>query len=104
MANQRRLELQSLLESILGENAHVYFQPPSGYKLTYPCIVYSLNDIDHKSANNKTYLSTRNYTVTLIQRDPDSELVDAIDALPFAKFNRRFVSDNLYHDVYKIHY
>ena len=40
----RRLKLQKLLEDILeanGKAKNVYYQPPEGIKISYPCIVYN---------------------------------------------------------------
>ena len=47
----RRTELQTLLEEILGSK-NVYFQPPDTVSMKYPAIVYSLNRIDKKAAND----------------------------------------------------
>ena len=41
----RRLELQSELEKILGSR-NVYYQPLPSLKLQYPCIVYERNPGD----------------------------------------------------------
>ena len=35
-----RLELQDLLETVLGSQ-YVYFQPPATLRMRYPCIVYA---------------------------------------------------------------
>ena len=41
MAN--RLDLQALLEDLLGSR-NVYYQPPESDKMNYPAIVYALED------------------------------------------------------------
>ena len=41
---EARLKLDALLRKVLREatgKENLYFQPPAGYKLKYPCIVYS---------------------------------------------------------------
>jgi len=96
-----RLQLQSLLESLLG-SSNVYFQPPANVQMKYPCIVYSRDKADTKFANNNPYRHTKRYQVTVIDRDPDSGIPDKIAALPMSAFNRFFTADNLNHDVYTL--
>lgn len=94
-----RLELQTLLEEILGSR-NVYFQPPESVKMKYPAIVYGLEDIKNTFANDRVYLSKRKYLITVIDEDPDSPIVGRVASLPFCRFNRHFESDNLNHDVF----
>ena len=99
----RRLKLQTLLEELL-ESRNVYFQPPTSVKMKYPAIVYGLEDIENTFANDGVYLSKRKYLVTVIDEDPDSEIVVKISQLPTCRFNRHFESDNLNHDVFTLYY
>ena len=98
-----RLNLQKMLESILGSR-NAYFQPPESVKLKYPAIVYSLKRIDKSFANNVVYGQSRCYEVTVIDDDPDSELRDKVSALPKCTFDRCFKSDNLNHYVFTLYY
>ncbi len=100
---KNRLELHEILVNILGSE-NVYFQPPESVKLTYPCIVYSLNDIDTKNADDKHYLTANNYTITFISKDPDSEVPYSILSLPMCGFDRSYTADNLNHCVFNIYY
>lgn len=100
---KRRLELQKTLESIIG-NRNVYFQPPENLKLSYPCIVYELSVYQSIHANNDVYAQHRVYSVTVIDKDPESEIVDKISILPMTSFDRHYVSDNLYHSAFTIYY
>ena len=96
--------LSGLMDSVVGaENTHVYFQPPEGFKIEYPCIVYELDRIDSLYANNVPYNQMASYSLTLIDRDPASELPFRIAELPRCKHDRRFVTDNLYHDTFTIY-
>lgn len=97
-----RIELQDVLESLLGSR-NVYFQPPESIKLQYPAIVYCLNDIKPTHANNGKYLWNHNYTLTLIDKDPDSEFVEMILQLPLCRFDRHYKSDNLNHFVFSLY-
>lgn len=97
----RRLQLHALLESIC---PNCYFSPPASKKLTFPCIKYDRanSDIDH--ADNMPYLINTRYTVTVIDQDPDSEIVPQIEKLPLCTFDRHYENDNLNHDVFTIFY
>lgn len=97
----QRLELQTLLKSILGSN-NVYFQPPPTVKMEYPCIVYSRDSIDTKHANDKPYSLTRRYSVMFISKDPDSDIVEKLANLPLCSYDRFYTADNLNHDVFKL--
>ncbi len=98
-----RLELQTLFEELIGSR-NVYFQPPASVQMKYPAIVYGLEDIENTFANDGVYLSQRKYSITVIDEDPDSEIVGKVSHLPTCRFNRHFESDNLNHDVFILHY
>lgn len=98
-----RLELQTLFEDILGSR-NVYFQPPESKKLSYPAIVYELGNMQTDYADDIGYTSIRQYTVTVITRDPDSDLIDKIAKLQLCRFDRHFRSDNLNHYVYSLYF
>jgi hypothetical protein len=96
-----RLELQALLVTLLGSE-NVYFQPPPTIQLKYPCIVYERNSEEAEFADDKPYRTTRRYTLTHIDRDPDSEVLNKLSMLPMCVYDRYFAADNLNHDVYNI--
>lgn len=98
-----RLELHAELCGIMN-GSNVYFQPPDGLRLQYPCIVYSLDRVETDHADNMPHHHRKKYQVTLIDRDPESEALMKLADLPTSSHNRRFVSDNLYHDVFTIYY
>lgn len=100
--SQRRIELDRILRKILG-SSNVYFQPPTGTKMNYPCIVYNLADATDQHANNRIYRRLYRYTVTYITKDPDDPKRDTIDDLTYCSFDRFFTSDNLNHFVYTIY-
>lgn len=98
---QRRLELHELLAELLGSR-NVYYQPPESVRMKYPAIKYSRDDIQNTFANNNVYMQQYAYEITVIDEDPDSEIVDKISKLPTARFERHYTSDDLNHDIYKI--
>lgn len=98
-----RIELQSLFEEIL-ETKNVYFQPPESIKIKYPCIIYHLANEDKLYADNNPYSRTKMYTVTVIDKNPDSLIPDKIGDLPMSSFDRFFTSNNLNHFVYRLYF
>ena len=98
-----REALQTLFEELLG-SLNVYFQPPESVKLNYPCIVYEWSNVRTGSANNHIYLKHKQYTVTYIDEDPDSEIPDKLLELEYCSFDRHFTSDNLNHDVFILYF
>lgn len=96
----QRLKLHEKLKSI---TENVYFQPPNGLYMNYPCIVYKRSGLYKKYANNGSYIIKWRYTLTVIDKDPDSEIVDKLAELPGCEFDRHFESDNINHDVFNIY-
>lgn len=103
MAQRPRLDLQTVLEAVLGSE-NVYFQPPPALQMQYPCIVYRRDDALTEFADNIPYSHTKRYQVTVIDRNPDSLIPDKVAALPLCRFDRAFAANNLNHDVYNLYY
>ena len=81
---------------------NVYFQPPENIKMKYPAIVYTRSDIKNTYADNEVYKQDNVYQITVIDANPDSDIVKKISKLPMCRYNRNFKSDNLNHDVFVI--
>lgn len=103
MAQAQRLDLQTVLERLLGSK-NVYFQPPENLKMQYDCIRYERSRILPKFANNKPYILQNCYQVTAIYRNPDSDLPEKIAMLPMCSHERHYTADNLNHDVFVLYY
>jgi hypothetical protein len=97
----QRLDLHQIL---LGITPNVYFQPPTNVRLEYPCIIYHRDFVDTKFADDHPYNHTKRYMVTVIDRDPDSELPDKVADLRMSTFDRFFTADDLNHDVYSVYF
>ena len=97
-----RIELHALIQQTVGEDVRVYFQPPSDIKMSFPCIVYERARTDTHFANDNPYLGTKRYTLTSINRDPDSEIPELIATLPMCTHSSYFVTNYLNHDVFDI--
>ena len=98
-----RLELQTLLEDILGSR-NVYYQPPASVQMRYPAIRYSREDIDNTFADDDVYKQDNAYQLIVIDEDPDSEIVQKISRLKRCRFQRHYTADNLNHDVFTLFY
>lgn len=99
----RRTELHEILCGILGSR-NVYFQPPESVKMSYPAIVYGLDGIDNTFADNRNYLARGIYSITVIDKNPDSIIRGRVNSLLRCRFNHHYQKDNLNHDVFTSYY
>lgn len=100
----KRIELQSKLEEILGGRA-VYFQPPASIRLQYPCIVYKVGNGDAKYADDKLYKYTHSYDVTYISKQPRIDMITTmLSTFQMCRLSTTYCSDNLYHYVFNLYY
>jgi hypothetical protein len=99
---QTRLDLQALLEDVLGTDYKVYFQPPNNLTLTYPCVRYQRDDAHVDFGDNFPYRRMWRYQVMVITRKPDDPAVEIIANLPLCHFEQHYVAENLNHDVFNI--
>src|SRR5690348_6956762 len=100
---QSQQEIQTLLSSIDGVT-EAYFQKPGNMTLVPPYIVYEIDDEYVARADDRVHAYWNRYTVTLVVRDQDSPIKDVLRDLPFASFNRMFITAGLYHFVYNIYF
>ena len=98
-----RLDLQSLLEELLGSR-NVYYKPPESTKMQYPAIRYSKKKIESVHANDSKYLMKDCYELIVISRTPDHPVIKKLLELPYCIYDRPYIADNLYHDVLIIYY
>lgn len=98
-----RSNLQLTLETLLGSQS-VYFQPPASLRMEYPAIVYKRDTAASLFAGNKPYRYVKRYQVTVISKDPDSNIPEKVAALPMCIHARFFTVNNLNHDVYTLYY
>lgn len=98
-----RLKLDSILREVIG-NGNVYFQPSASVSMCYPAIVYERSNISNTFADDRVYKQDYIYQVTVIDKNPDSTIVDKVSLLPRCRFVRHYKADNLNHDVFTICY
>lgn len=95
----------ALHERLLDFSENVYFQPPSNISLTYPCIIYHKNGKDRNYGNDKLYLGTQRYSLTVIDRDPDSTIADELEEnLQYCTITDNYTVDNLNHTSLTLYY
>jgi hypothetical protein len=100
----QRLDLHTELVALLG-TTNVYFQPPATLKMKYPCVIYTLADINSTYADNVNYTNRKKYTVIAVDTNPDSTLPESIlDSFSYCVFDRHYTSDNLHHSVLTLYY
>lgn len=96
-------ERKKLQDRLLVITPHVYFQPPEGKKLEFPCIVYRRDYASTKFANDLPYSNRTRYLVTVIDPDPDGTIRKQVAAMPMTTYNRFFTTSDLNHDVYYVY-
>lgn len=97
-------ELRAILQEVLGY-VNIYFQPPDSVLMKYDCIRYARNTFGVVRADDHAYNIREQYQVTVITRDPDSELPRKIqEYFKFCQPGRQFMADNLYHFPFTIYY
>lgn len=98
-----RVDLGASLKKVLGLTK-TYFQPPETVKLSYPCAIYELSNVDVKYADNASYTKQKRYAITIIDKDPDSDIPFRMYEFPLCSFSRFYVANNLNHWVFDLYY
>lgn len=98
-----RVELQRLLESLLGSR-NVYYMPPESTKMQYDAIRYSKKNIRTDYASDMVYGMKDCYELIVIAKLPDHPVIKKLLTLPYCRYDRHYVVDNLNHDVLTIYY
>jgi len=98
--------LREFLKSIKDEyETNLYFQPPESIKLKYPCIIYEYSRPDIIYANNNPYNVAQRYDVTIIDKDPESEIVRKFYTFgPTVAYSTNLINDNLHHTVFTLYF
>jgi hypothetical protein len=100
----RQPQLHDILVELIGEDGHVYFQPPASLAMEYPCIRYERSTARSSFAGNKPYRYTEKYTLTVIAQDPNSDIRLKVAALEMCIHNRWFAVAQLNHDVFELYF
>lgn len=98
-----RLDLHSLLKTTTGLT-NLYYQPGPEIKMVYPCLRYNLTALDVQHSDNIKYRNHKRYTITVLDKDPDSLIPDKILSLPYTSLDTTYRTDNLNHFVITIYF
>ena len=99
-------EFRQLLIDLLGyETEHLYFQPTEATQMKYDAIVYRRYTFGVQWSDDQSHFIRDRYEVTVITRDPDSDLPREIQKhFKFCRPGKQFMADNLYHFPFTIYY
>ena len=98
---KKREDLHRVLKSYC---PNVYYQPPETFKIKYPCIIYSRDNLQVQRADNRPYILECAYSMRYISEEPDDPVIFELALLPFCRHSRHYVADNLHHDAFTIYY
>ena len=98
----QRQALDDLLRELLG-STNVYYQPPKGFTMSYPCIRYSRPGYYTDNADNITYRKNPRFELIVMDYKPDNPVIEKLLEQPMCSFVRHYESDGLNHDVLEIY-
>lgn len=81
----------------------VYFQPPENLKIRYPAVVFHLSKIEIDHASDVPYKGAKEYSVTLITKDPEPDVIDEILKIPYSSLDTTYISDGMNHFVFTVY-
>lgn len=102
----QREALHDILCNIPGVSK-VYYQPPASISLKYPCLLYDFSNYTTIYADNIRIYNWPEYTLTLVDKDPESIIHKRIMDLHgnqgcYVRFDRFYTADNLNHWSYNL--
>lgn len=95
-------DLLHLLQQAVRHN-RVYFQPPENLKIVYPVVVFNLSKIEIDHASDAPYKGAKEYSVTLITKDPEPDVIDEILKIPYSSLDTTYISDGMNHFVFTVY-
>lgn len=95
-------DLLHLLQQAVQHN-RVYFQPPENLKIGYPAVVLHLSKIEIDHASDVPYKGAKEYSVTLITKDPEPDVIDEILKIPYSSLDTTYISDGMNHFVFTVY-
>lgn len=86
------------------ENDHCYFSPPTNIHIKYPCIIYDYSNNLDNFADNRRYKAMKRYTITVIDRNPDSKIPEKLSCFNYLSMDRCYMAEGLWHYVYSLYW
>ena len=72
--------------------------------MKYPCIIYARNPNLKEFANDRSYIIRQGYTVTVIDKNPESLIADNLDNdFVYCSITQHYVVDNLNHTILNLY-
>lgn len=99
-----RMKIQEMLKKHLGIK-NLYFDPPRSIQMKFPCVVYDMENPVIQYADDRPYQFSYRWNITIIDRDgtKGEYYLRKMLELPYCSFDRKFVTDNLYHFIFTLH-
>lgn len=85
------------------QHDRVYFQPPENLKIGYPAVIFHLSKIEIDHASDAPYKGAKEYSVTLITKDPEPDVIDEILKIPYSSLDTTYISDGMNHFVFTVY-
>lgn len=85
------------------QHDRVYFQPPENLKIGYPAIIFHLSKIEIDHASDVPYKGAKEYSVTLITKDPEPDVINEILKIPYSSLDTSYISDGMNHFVFTVY-
>ena len=98
----KRAKLHKDIQTLVGDSVKVYFEPVENVKMEYPCVIYRRTRRLHKWALNVKYLDNTEYDIIYVTEDPDDDVVTELLKLNMSSYDRRYVTNSMYHDVIQV--
>lgn len=95
-------DLLHMLQQAVRHN-QVYFQPPENLKIVYPAVVFHLSKIEIDRASDVPYKGAKEYSVTLITKDPEPDVIDEILKIPYSSLDTTYITDGMNHFVFTVY-
>lgn len=96
-----RLKIHNRLKELC---PNVYYQPGDSTTLKYPCIIYSLDDVDNRHADDAHFFMFYSWSVTIISRKANDPMFTNIyNQFQMIKMKSLGVTDQMYHGYYTIY-
>ena len=98
-------DLKALVADYVGP-VNTYYEPPENIRMTYPCFVLNLDNVDTVHSDNRVWNSDCVYSVTFMSPKVYENVIPLMVKSGFRKyvrFNRKFTSDSIQHYVFTVH-
>lgn len=99
---QKRLRLHNKLKSVSGLN-NLYYSPPEGMRMKFPCIVYDLAGSPTSHADNLPYARNLEWTIKIFDEDPDSPIASIFFEQPKCRFDRTISADGMIQFIFTLY-